>query len=130
MKEKRISIIGTGNIGTSIADGLVKSTLFSAKNITLTRRKIHLLEDMKGKGFIIEKDNRKAVKNSEIVILAVEPHQSDGVLTEISPDLHPEKHVLISIVTGLNIAQILKLIGKDIQWLGQCQILLSLCRNQ
>jgi pyrroline-5-carboxylate reductase len=114
LKEKRISIIGTGNIGTSIADGLVKSGIFSAKNITLTRRKINLLVNMKKKGFIIEKNNRKAVKNSEVVILAVEPHQSDGVLTEISSDLQAGKHVLISIVTGLKITQIIKLIGKDV----------------
>ncbi len=38
--EKQIAIIGAGNIGLSIANGLADSKDFSAKRITLTNRKI------------------------------------------------------------------------------------------
>ena len=49
-----IAILGTGNIGTAIADGLVQSGQFAAPSITLTRRRAHLLEPMRARGFRIE----------------------------------------------------------------------------
>lgn len=110
----RIAIIGAGNIGTSIANGLVGSGRFLAENITLTRRKTHRLDDMKEQGFIIQKDNCTAIRNSEVIIIAVEPQQIDGVLREIAPSLAPGQHVVISVVTGVSIKQISGQIGKDI----------------
>jgi pyrroline-5-carboxylate reductase len=73
-----------------------------------------LLEDQKKRGFIIEKDNRAAVSRSEVIIIAVEPRQVDAVLEEITPILLPEKHTLISIVTGISTHQIREKIGKQI----------------
>lgn len=114
MQNNRIAIIGAGNIGSSIANGLAESELFSPNDIVLTRRRIHLLEEQKNRGFIIEKDNRTAVSQANVVIIAVEPRQIDNVLEEISPVLSPENHVIISIVTGISTHHIKDKIGKDI----------------
>jgi len=107
----KIAIIGAGNIGISIANGLVQSGQFLSKNITLTRRKVHLLEEQKKQGFVIQSNNREAVNNSEIIIIAVEPQQIDDVLKEINSELVPDKHTIISVVTGVTIKQIIKHIG-------------------
>ncbi|MBN1537467.1 MAG: pyrroline-5-carboxylate reductase [Anaerolineales bacterium] len=114
MKNTRIAIIGAGNIGASIANGLAESELFSPQDIVLTRRRIHLLEEQKQRGFVIEKDNQAAVSQSEIIIIAVEPRQVDNVLDEIRPVLLPEKHTLISIVTGISTLRIKEKIDKEI----------------
>lgn len=114
LKNTHIAIIGAGNIGASIANGLAESDLFDTNHITLTRRRTHLLEDQKKRGFIIEKDNCAAVSRSEVIIIAVEPRQVDAVLEEITPVLLPEKHTLISIVTGISTHQIREKIGKQI----------------
>lgn len=114
MDRFRIAIIGAGNIGTAIANGLLESGRFLAEEITLTRRRIHLLEAMKEQGFAIEADNRRAVTNAEVVIIAVEPRQVDGVLTEISPDLKSGQHTLVSVVTGIKICEIRQRIGDGI----------------
>lgn len=114
MKKIRIAILGAGNIGISIANGLVESQSFDAANITLTRRKIQWLNDKKKQGFTIEQDNRKATGNSNVIIIAVEPQQIDGVLEEISPHLTPQKHIVISIVTGVSIKKISEHIGKKV----------------
>ena len=110
----QLAIIGTGNIGTSIANGLFHSGRFDTGSIRLTRRKTHLLDKFKENGFIILKDNLEAVRNSEIIIIAVEPQQLDGVLKEIAPELQPDRHILISVVSGVSIKQMIKQIGKNI----------------
>ncbi|MBN1815577.1 MAG: pyrroline-5-carboxylate reductase [Anaerolineae bacterium] len=114
MDGKRIAILGAGNLGSSIADGLVESGRFSPENITLTRRKTHLLDPMKARGFAVQKDNPEAVRNSDVIIIAVEPHHIDGLLEEIRPHLIPGRHVVISAVTGVSIAQIAGQIGKGV----------------
>jgi len=113
-KISRIAILGAGNIGTSIANGLVQSNSFPADNIILTRRRTNLLSEMENKGFIVQANNVEAVKNSECIIIAVEPQQIDGVLNEIKPELIPGKHIVISIVTAVSIKQIAKQIGGQI----------------
>lgn len=106
MSTSRIAIIGAGNIGTAIAKGLVASGRFAAEEITLTRRRSHLLDEMAEEGFVVGSDNADAVRRSEAVLLAVEPQQVDGVLAEIAPHLQPETHTLISVVTGITTRQI------------------------
>ena len=126
MKETRIAILGAGNLGTAIADGLVESGRFSPANITLTRRKVHLLDAMKARGFRVQQDNTIAVEDSHVVIIAVEPHQIDGLLEEIGPCLVADRHVIISAVTGVSIAQIVRQVGKRVAVVSSEQQLLFL----
>lgn len=110
----KISILGVGNIGSSIAKGLVSSKDFKPKNIFLTRKRRNLLEDYEKLGFSIAADNKDAVKNSEIVIVAVTPQQLDGVLNEIKDVLNPAKHKILSVVSGASIKQIKEQLGVDL----------------
>ena len=112
---KNLAILGAGNIGTAIAKGLIQSGNFEAKQITLTRRKIHLLDPFKQQGFEIHKSNVGAVKNSEVILIAVEPKQLDSLLKEISQAMIPGKHTLISVVSGVGIGQIKKQLSKNIK---------------
>jgi pyrroline-5-carboxylate reductase len=114
MNPTKIAIIGAGNIGTLIARGLVESGQFQAGNITLTRRRTQLLEEMKTQGFVISSDNCAAVRDAEVILISVEPQQLNKVLQEISPALATGKHLLISVVTGARIEQIQKIVAKDI----------------
>lgn len=114
MNSERIAVIGAGNIGIAIAAGLVSSGGFNAGDIILTRRKAHLLESMKAKGFNVEKENREAVRKSSVIILAVEPHQADSVLEEIAPVLLSGVHIVISVVTGYTIRKIMENTGPGI----------------
>lgn len=111
MERIRIAIIGAGNIGTAIANGLIASGLFPPADIMLTRRRVDLLEDMKERGFTVEGDNCEAVRHSQAIIVAVEPQQIDPVLEEIAGTLDPEKHIVISVVTGVSTEQIAHHIG-------------------
>lgn len=110
----KLAIIGAGNIGLAIAGGLTRAKLFASKNIILTRRKLDRISEYSKKGFILEKNNIRAVKQSNIIILAVEPQQVNPVLDEIKDALDPQKHSFISVVTGLTVKQIHKRVGNDI----------------
>lgn len=114
MSISNITIIGAGNIGKAIANGLAESDRFSAENIILTNKKLELLEEMKVKGFIIESDNETAVRNSDIIIISVEPQHIDQALEEIKPGLDPEKHIVISIAASITTKRISKIIGNEV----------------
>ena len=111
---KNLAVLGAGNIGSAIAKGLIQSGAFEARKMTLTRRKIHLLDSFKQQGFQIQKSNIGAVENSETILIAVEPKQLDSLLKEISQALIPGKHTLISVVSGVSIGQIKKQLRKNI----------------
>lgn len=111
---KKISIIGGGNLGIAIAEGLIKDDFITPSNIYVTRRRTQLLENLQSKGINIGKDNLEAVSKSEIVILAIKPYQIKEVLAEMLPVLDPKKHLLISVVTGYSIDEISSIVGEEI----------------
>ncbi|MEX0995400.1 MAG: pyrroline-5-carboxylate reductase [Balneolaceae bacterium] len=109
-----IAILGAGNIGTAIASGLVKSNRFALDEVILTRRRLKLLDDYKKQGFQVTDDNKKALEKSDIILISVEPQQLDALLESIAPHLDPERHMVISVVSGVMIKQFTKIIGEEI----------------
>jgi pyrroline-5-carboxylate reductase len=110
---KKIVIIGGGNLGSAIAEGLLKSKFCKPSNITVTKRNIDTLEKLKEKGVKITSENASAVKSSEIIILAVKPYQVSDVINSFKDQL-TEKHTLVSVVTGVLIEDIEGIIQKKI----------------
>jgi pyrroline-5-carboxylate reductase len=106
MSTKKAAVLGGGNIGLSIAQGLVNSKLYSARNIFLTRRNPAPLQQYAELGYNVTNNNHKAVTESDIIIIAVQPQQLDGLLNEIKNDLNEKKHTLISVVSGASVKAI------------------------
>jgi pyrroline-5-carboxylate reductase len=111
--EKRIAIIGAGNMGGAIVVGLIKSKFVDASAIYVSDRKESILEDMKSLGVHAGSDNLQASRSADVVILAVKPYHIESVLKEIRPALSPEK-ILISIVAGVGIQELGRLAGDNI----------------
>ena len=88
---KHIAIIGGGNLGTAIAEGLLKSKFSKASEIIVTKRNLSTLKTLKEKGINISDDNPDAVKKSDVIILAVKPFQVSEVLNGIKKDLTENK---------------------------------------
>jgi pyrroline-5-carboxylate reductase len=101
----KIAIIGGGNLGTAIAEGLLKSKFVKATDITVTKRNIGTLKNLKAKGIKVTNDNVAAVKASELIILAVKPFQVANVLEGFKKALS-SKHILVSVMTGITIGDI------------------------
>ncbi len=110
---KKIAIIGGGNLGTAIAEGLIKSKFCKPADITITKRNITTLDHLVKKGVIVTSDNNAAIRSSELVIMAIKPFQVSEVLNSIKKDL-TAKHILASVVTGVLINDIAEIIKKKI----------------
>ncbi len=106
---KKIAIIGGGNLGTAIAEGLIKSGFSNPADIIITKRNTASLQELKEKGVQVSSDNSEAVLLSELVILAVKPYQVKDVLTGVKNQLSPG-HILVSVLTGVPIAEIEEII--------------------
>jgi pyrroline-5-carboxylate reductase len=109
---KKIAIIGGGNLGTAIAEGLIMSGFVQAKHIIITKRNISTLHQLERKGVLVSDDNSEAVRFADIVILAVKPFQVDDVLGKVAADF--SKQLLVSVVTGISTAHLLKAVNKKI----------------
>lgn len=107
----KIAIIGTGNLGKSIAKGLITNNAITS--LYLTKKSLDGIAEFEGyKNVFLTTDNIEAVKNSDILIFAVQPAHFEEILLKIKP-LLTEKHVVISTITGFLIPKIEETIGVD-----------------
>lgn len=106
MENKQIAIIGCGNLGLSILNGLLDQQTIPPSNIIVTRRNINALEHLKDTGVRLIDDNARAINESEIIILALKPYTILEVLKELNTLLVPKKHILVSVATGISLEQI------------------------
>ncbi len=110
---KKIAIIGGGNLGTAIAEGLLLSKFSTAQQITVTKRNTSTLSTLAEKGVTITHDNVEAATLSDVIIIAVKPFQTPEVLQSIKNNLSGDK-LLISVVTGVSLKEMQDVIGKEI----------------
>lgn len=111
---KKIAIIGGGNLGTAIAEGLIQSGFIQPGQILITKRNISTLRYLEEKGVLISNDNTEAVKFADLIILAVKPFQVDDVLGSLQLLFNEDRHVLVSVVTGITTAHIHSVLNKKI----------------
>ncbi|MDH4058680.1 MAG: pyrroline-5-carboxylate reductase [Cyclobacteriaceae bacterium] len=112
--KKNVAILGGGNLGIAIAEGLVLAGTCQPNQITITRRNITKLDSLKKKDFQITDDNTQAVRKSEIIILCVQPKQLSELLSSIQSLLNPEKHLLVSTITGITTAEITNMLNPQV----------------
>ncbi len=110
---KKIAIIGGGNLGTAMAEGLIASGFVKPNQLIVTRRNISHLQALEEKGVMVSNDNAKAIVFADYIILAIKPFQIKEVLNGIKPFLDPANQVIISVVTGVWIKEILEIVGED-----------------
>lgn len=104
MQHSKVAIIGGGNIGVAIARGLAMTGAVEPKNITVTRRTTSALDSIGAEGFSTTTDNLEAVRNATAILLCVQPAHAAAVVHSLAEGLDPDRHVVISVVTGVSIA--------------------------
>lgn len=115
LKDKKISIIGTGNMGEALVSGLISSGSTDPENIICTDIRENQLDSVKKKyGVTTTVDNLDAVKAAEIIIYAVKPQIIASVLRETASGLDMSKTV-ISIAAGVSLAAIESCLNKKLR---------------
>lgn len=101
MKNSNIAIIGGGNLGAAIAEGLIKSKFILPQHITVTRRNVDALKSLKALGVNITSDNKEAIQKSNVIIVALKPYNVKEAIEGLKENLQSSKHIVISVVTGV-----------------------------
>lgn len=107
----KIAIIGTGNLGSSIAKGLINNNSFTS--LYLSDRNTKAVKSFEAiENVVVTNDNELAVEHSDIVIFALQPKHIDGVLSSVKSKI-TANHVIMSVAAGVDIARIENIIGVD-----------------
>lgn len=111
--EGKIAIIGCGNLGKSILDGLIKDSQFANRGIFATKRNISDLSELKVPSVTVTSDNHEAIRQSKIIIVALKPFNILETLGSLKSDIKSD-HIIISLATGISISEIRAVIGNDV----------------
>src|SRR5689334_21003431 len=110
---KKIAIIGGGNLGTAIAEGLTSSGFIHPEHILITKRNIATLKPLEAKGVLVSNNNIEAAKYADWIIFAVKPFQIREILLQLKPHLDSKHHTIVSVMTGIWIKDIQDIIGNE-----------------
>ena len=115
LNDKRIAIIGTGNMGEALVSGLIVSRSSSPKNIICTDVRQYKLDEIKSKYKVrTTSNNLKAVAEADIVIYSVKPQIMAAVIIETASKLDASK-LIISIAAGVPLVAIESCIQKNLR---------------
>jgi len=105
----KVAIIGAGSLGQSIANGLLSSN--ALESLYLTKRNVSSLQQFDANNkVVVTNDNALAIKNSNVLIFAVQPRHLEAILQDYKNELQNDK-VIISVITGFAIARIEAILG-------------------
>lgn len=111
----KIAILGSGNIGISLAKGLVKANYVQADQITLTRRTLSHLTGFASLGYMIGTDNAAAVANADVIVLAVLPQQLNQLMEQIAGSIDVNRHLVISVASGVSCSAIREKLSEGLE---------------
>ena len=100
--QEKIVIVGGGTMGRAFAHGLLQSKTITPSNLVIAHPSVRAVQDLWHRGVSVVENNREAIKDADIIILAVKPQIVAAVLEEIGSSL-PQKALLISIAAGISL---------------------------
>lgn len=113
MKNLNIAFIGAGNMARSIIGGLIEGGV-DANNIIACARTQESLDNTAAQFNVrTELDAVKAVKNADVVVLAVKPQVLKDVAKFIAPAMAPQTLVL-SVAAGITTDSMASWLGQDL----------------
>lgn len=106
LKNKKIAIIGSGNIAEALVSGLLKGRVVLPSNIFATDVSEQRRQLFKTRyGVRVGSNNLEAVKGAHVIILAVKPQVIDQVVAELKLPVKPDPLVL-SVAAGVPISRL------------------------
>lgn len=112
---KKLIIIGAGNMGIAIADGLANKNTYSSKDIVFIEKDVkkkRAIEKLHFKFISFENITKNDFSEVKAIILAVKPNNISEVLSRIKPFLN-KNTLIISIAAGIKIKKIESLLYRN-----------------
>ena len=107
----KITILGSGNIGSAMVTGLLREGFVAPSDISMTDISQEALAPFAAKGVRTMQNNAEAVKNTDVVVLCVKPYLIHDIIKEIMPSLSGDA-LLVSLAAGITLDQLTLFAGK------------------
>ncbi|WP_027407690.1 pyrroline-5-carboxylate reductase ProI [Anoxybacteroides tepidamans] len=113
-KAPTIAFMGAGSMAEALIAGMTK-TLYQPEQIVVTNRcNIERLSYIQETYQVrIEIDKEKAIKEAEIIVLAMKPKDAAEAITSVAEAIN-EQQLIISVLAGVTTETIVSLIGKRV----------------
>ena len=111
----KATIIGGGNIGMALAEGLIQANSCTAADITITKRRAAFSDGLKDRGFTVSYDNADAIIGADAIFICVLPQQLDTALAQLSKTIQLENQLVVSVVTGAHTQAFREKLGDSIR---------------
>lgn len=113
-RNKKLCILGTGNIGDAILSGILSASLYKKGDIIVSDISEDRLSNIRTQhGIEAINNNIEACTSSRIIIIAVKPGTIKSLVEEISGSIS-ESHVIVSVAAGVSIKKIQGWLKKDV----------------
>ena len=111
MLERTIAFLGAGNMAEALIKGLLRAGTARPDSLIATGRRTERLEPLqRAYGVRTTLDNLTAVREADVVVLAVKPQALDKVLLQVAPAATPGK-LFISVAAGVPLSVMEKRLG-------------------
>ncbi len=97
----KISIIGAGAMGGSLARGLLLGNKFKPQDITVANPHEDKLAPLSKLGASVTTDNVAAADGADIIAIVVKPWLVEKVAREISPVIDSESQIILNLAAGI-----------------------------
>ncbi len=111
---RRLAFIGGGNMAAALIGGLIKRGLAGERVVVADPSRDQLSRLVRDFGVRTADDNASAVKDAEVVVLAVKPQQMRAVALGLAPHLSETHPLLISVAAGIPHAALARWFGPQI----------------
>lgn len=112
--QRKIAILGAGQIGEALLSGLLSSGWRTADELSAsTRREERVTELQERHGIAVSQSNAEVVAGARLVVIAVKPQDIEALLGEIGPLIQPEQTVL-SVAAAISTAAIERHLGAGV----------------
>ncbi len=114
LKGKKLAVVGVGKLGEALISGLLKGGALQAADITGSVAHESSVQRVKDRlGIECTVDNRSAVKDKDLIILAVKPQNMDRVAREIA-DVINDQQLIITVAASVTTAYVEERIKRKI----------------
>ncbi len=122
MKNINLAFIGAGNMASSLINGLLSNDMDTSQITVSDVNREKLIEIENEMSVRTSLNNRSAIKDADVIVLAVKPHIVKPVIGEIHAIVAENKILVISVAAGVR--------ERDIQtWLGGGQAIIRCMPN-
>lgn len=111
----KATIIGAGNIGMALAEGLIRAKVCRKNEITVTKRNAASLAVHTDSGYKTTTNNLEGIKNAEVIFICVLPQQLDEVLEDLKSGVNIKEQLFVSVVTGAHTNVFRQILGNDLR---------------